>query len=251
MTSARRAFTPDWGTPTSFGVWGGSRGDRARLASVLAHRIDPDPFWLQVEDASVSPDVTEESVLGGLNADHVFRIGRSELAPETDLGNVAAWFLRKDAPGQDLVGHLADYIQLPRVARGFLEGRSRFSPPLALVIALSDRAEPRYSTREGGIRPFIEAFNECATTVIFTILSKPPPNGRDVDYVFRLSEEGPEDARVVQVRCEQGAPRDSPGLFSMGSRFDLHGLVDRIEGSSDRAPQEFTPQASGLRVSRW
>jgi hypothetical protein len=77
------------------------------------------------------------------------------------------------------------------MARRLLEGRSVYSSTKAIVIANSDRLQPMYPTAEGGIRPFIEAFHEYATTVIFTITTPPMANARGVDYLFRIEGGNP------------------------------------------------------------
>jgi hypothetical protein len=232
MTSgSKRQYARDWAKPTSFGVWGGSPGNRAQLAWAIAHRIDPDPYWLQIELASEPHDPDEYAIVNQVPSHHLFPLDPEEFAPEPEHRNVATWFLRTDMPAGDRLNHLADFTRLPLLAQHLLGGRSSYSPTKALVIANANRAEALYPREEGGLRPFFEAINEYATTVIITATNVPGPNVRDLDYVFHLTEVDRSGRREVRATCEYGAPKNEPGLFTIEERRDLDVLLDEIRGA--------------------
>lgn len=228
MPTTNHVYSQDWRVPASFGVWGGSPGDRARLASALAHRIDPEPFWLQIEHSPADRDPEETRVVSRVPENHLFVLTPADFGPENGAGNMATWFLRTDVAGDDRLRHLADFVRLPTLARNLLEGRSSYSPTKALVIANSDRLQPLYPVEEGGVRPFIEAFHEYAASVIFTLTESPQPNARDVDYLMRLEVGESKSARNSRVTFQQGAPPQTPGLFTIGSQRELTALLELI-----------------------
>jgi hypothetical protein len=231
VTQAKREYTRNWSTPSSWGLWGGSPGERAKLAWTIAHRIDPNPYWLQIESASESRDSEEYSIVGQLAPENLFLLDPSELAPPAEQGNVATWFLRKDVAAGDRLNRLADFARLPLLAQRLLKGRSAYSPAKALVMAHSDRIQDMYPTEEGGIRPFIEAMNEFATTPIFTVTGPPVPNARDLDYVFQLTDIDRGGQKLTRAICEIGAPINVVGLFTVRAERDFDVLLDEIRGA--------------------
>lgn len=229
VSTGRRTYSASWSSPTSFGVWGGSSGARARLALALASRVDKEPFWLQVELSSGEKDPEEYAVVSRVPAGGLYYVNPADLAPPAELGNAATWFLRDGVDAEDRLSKLADVVRLPLLAQRVLEGRSVYSATKALVIANSDRLQPMYPTTEGGIRPFIEAFHEYATSVIFTITTPPMPNARDVDYVLRLEGGNPDSRSPIRVVTEHGPPPGTPGLFPEGSERSLEALLAELE----------------------
>lgn len=225
-----RTYARDWSRPTSFGIWGGSPGDRARLAWALAHRIDAAPYWLQIEIASEPSDPAEHAVVDQLPTDRRFHLRPEEFAPLSDQGNVATWFLRTDIQPGDRLNRLADFARLPLLAQRLLGGRSAYSPTKSLVIANANGLNAFYPQEEGGIRPFVEAINEYATTLILTVTSTPNPNVRDIDYVFHLTTIDREGQQATRATVEHGAPRNAPGLFTVEERRDLDVLLDELRG---------------------
>jgi hypothetical protein len=224
-----RGYSSDWTEPTSFGIWGASAGDRARLAWAIALRVDPDPLWIQIEGPSGTHDPAELAVLDRLPTDHLFAVQAGELAPETYLGNMAGSFVREEASSDDRLHAVADFMRLPPLFRDILGGRSAHHPTKALVIANSDRAAALYPSNEGGIRPLVESINEVATTVIFVISTTPRPyNARVVDYLIQLKDDDPGGISVVRAECPQGAPPGTPGLLALGDRRPLSTLIDLI-----------------------
>ena len=230
MPGSSRRYARNWSTPTSFGIWGGTTGERAELAWAIAHRIDAEPYWLQIELASEPHDPAEYAVVDQVTPEHRFLLDPEEMAPQTDQGNVATWFLRTDVGAGERLNRLADFTRLPLLAQRLLGGRSAYSPTKALVIANSDRLNAFYPQHEGGIRPFVEAFNEYATTLILTVADAPNENSRDIDYLVQLSEMERGAQRVTRATCVQGAPRNVPGLFAVDERRDLDVLLDDLRG---------------------
>lgn len=228
MSPPSRTYSDDWKVPTSFGFWGGTSKARAELALAVARRIDPNPFWLQIEDPSGAREESENATIEELRPDHVFYLNAADLAPQTHEGNMATIFLREDMAHGDRLRQLADFASLPLLAQRILEGRSSYSPTKALVLSNSHRAQPYYPTEEGGVRPIVQAFNAFATTIIFTIPQAPHPNARDVDYLFRLSEQPSEAGLRLRATCVQGAPLGEPGLFSVGLVRDVTALIEMI-----------------------
>ena len=228
MSPPPRSYSDDWSVPTSFGVWGGTAKARAQLALAVARRIDPNPFWLQIEDPSGVREESEYATFEELRPDHVFYLSAPDLAPQTREGNMATIFVREEMAPGDRLRQLADFASLPLLAQRILEGRSSYSPTTALVLSNSHRAQPYYPTEEGGVRPIVEAFNAFATTIIFTIPQTPHANARDVDYLFRLSEEPSESGVRLRATCVQGAPPGQPGLFSVGLVRDVSALIEMV-----------------------
>jgi hypothetical protein len=229
MPSKPRVFARDWKRPTSFGLWGGSAGDRCRLAVALAHRIDAEPVWLQIENPGQTDDAVELSIVQQVPPNRLYFVHPSELGPEDDLGNLASWFVREDVEANTRLRTLADFMRLPSLARRILEGRSAYSPTLALVVANSDRIQSLYPTEEGGIRPFLEALNEYAATPLFTLTTPPLPNSRDVDYLLQIEGDGSARHAPARVTCTHGAPPATVGLFTAGQRWGLADLIDQLE----------------------
>ncbi|HYB79062.1 MAG TPA: hypothetical protein VEG66_04795 [Thermoplasmata archaeon] len=201
------------------------------LAWALAHRIDAEPYWLQIELASELHDAAEYSIVDQVPSEHRFLLHPEEMAPQTGASNVATWFLRTDVGAGERLHHLADFTRLPLLAQQLLEGRSAYSPTKALVIANSNELEGFYPQEAGGIRPFIEAINEYATTLILTTSVNPSPNAQDLDYLFHLTEIDRGNRKVARVICEQGAPKNVPGLFAVEERRDLDVLLDELHGA--------------------
>ena len=223
-----RTYTHDWSAPTSFGVWGGSAEHRARLALALARRIDPGLYWIQAEEGAQSREAAELSVVTTVPTDHVFFLHPSELAPQTELGNMASWFVRSDLDPGTRLRAIGDFLRLPTLVRSLLEGRSAYVPTKALVAANADLARPFYPSEEGGIRPFIEALNEYGTTVILTLGKPPSPNVRDLDYLLKLDQHDEGGRTVVDVECRQGGSPEVPGLFTRGRRWGLANLLEEL-----------------------
>jgi len=226
-----RSYARNWATPTSFGVWGGTPGDRAKLAWALARRVDAEPFWLQIELAAEPLDPTERAIVDEVPSARCFRLRPEEFAPNVEQGNVATWFLRTDIQAGDRLNRLADFARLPLLAQSLLGGQSTYSPTRSLVIANANGLNAFYPQDEGGIRPFVEAFNEYATTLILTVTSTPRENVRDIDYVFRLTDIDRGGTNVARVTCEQGAPKNVAGLFTVDERRDLDVLLDELQGA--------------------
>jgi len=226
-----RTYSTNWLSPASFGVWGGSPGNRARLAWALASRIDPTPLWLQVELPSGEKDPEEHEVVNRVPVEGRYFVNPADLAPPAELGNAATWFLRDGVEAGVRLSTLADVVRLPLLAQRLLEGRSVYSSTKALVIANSDRLQPMYPTTEGGIRPFIEAFHEFAASVIFTITTPPMANARDVDYLLRLDGGTSNPRGPVRVVVQFGAPSGVPGLFKAGTERPYLAMLDEIQKS--------------------
>jgi len=231
VPESERRYGRNWSIPTSFGVWGGTPAARAQLAWAIARRIDPEPYWLQLEQVSEPHDPAEYAVVDQVPTHHLFPLVPEEFAPVAEQSNVATWFLRTDMQPGDRLNRLADFTRLPLLAQRLLEGRSSYSPTKALVIANANRAEALYPREEGGLRPFFEAINEYATTVIITVTNVPGPNVHDLDYVFHLSEIERGVQRTIRATCEQGAPKNVPGLFTIDERRDLDVLLDEIRSA--------------------
>ena len=229
MPTGRSTYSTNWQSPTSFGVWGGSSGERARLAWALASRIDPNPLWLQVELPSGAKDAAEYAVINQVPPGGLYVVNPADLAPPAELGNAATWFLRDGLGAGDRLSTLANVVRLPLLAQRLLEGRSVYSSTKALVIANSDRLQPMYPTEKGGIRPFIEAFHEFATSVIFTITTPPEANAEDVDYLLRLEKGVSMSKSPLRVVTQYGAPSGVPGLFTRGSERAFLALLEEIQ----------------------
>ena len=186
---------------------------------------------MQIGLASEPHDPAEYAVVDRVPSEHLFLLHPEEMAPQTEHSNVATWFLRTDVGAGERLNRLADFTRLPLLAQRILEGRSAYSPTKALVIANSDRLQGFYPQEEGGIRPFIEAINEYATTPVLTATAPPGPNARDLDYLFHLTEIDREGQKAVRATCEYGAPKNVPGLFNVDDRRDLEVLMDEISGA--------------------
>jgi len=230
VSGSQRHYARNWSTPTSFGIWGGSPAERATLAWTIARRIDPEPYWLQIELASEPHDSAEYAVVEKVPSEHRFHLNPEEMVPQSGEGNVATWFLRTDLGAGERLNHLADFTRLPLLAQQLLGDRSAYSPTKALVLANSNRLNAFYPQQEGGIRPFIEAFNEYAATPIFTVTAPPHENSHDIDYLIHLTEIDRGGQKMTRATCEQGAPKNVPGLFAVDERRDLDVLLDEIRG---------------------
>ena len=233
MAKSERSYSPDWSTPTSIGVWGGTSPERGRLAWTLARRIDPDLFWLNVVEDPPSLQEGEEDVLRRVKDGHLIELRPVDLTPHDDLGNMATWFDRDDASPDDRVRAISDFMRLPDLARRILADRESMSSTGALVLANVDRTQTLnlYSGAEGAIRPLWEAINHFSMTVILTIEGTPRPNSKDVDYVLRIDAGGPARAGPPSVTCTQGPPPPTSGLFEVGLRLDLDAFLKHIEQS--------------------
>jgi hypothetical protein len=62
MPTSACTYSPDWKKPISFCFWGDSLGDQCRPAWAVPRKINPDPYWLQVEDPVGACDPGEPSV---------------------------------------------------------------------------------------------------------------------------------------------------------------------------------------------
>jgi hypothetical protein len=237
MSTKPRSYSDDWGVPTSFGVWGGSLETRNRLALAVARRIDRDFYWLQAVGDVESHDAPELSLSERVPSGHLFYIRPEQLAPETRSGKVADWFDREDVDAETRLHRIADFLRLPSLARNLVDGRSASSPIKALVIAEANLAELFFSLEEGGIRPFIEAFNQYATTLVITIGNRPNPNARDIDYLLYIRPGSEDEGSLAHVECRQGPAPGTPGLFSQGSARGLNALVEELRKLSPGAPQ--------------
>jgi len=216
--------------PTSFGIRGGTALERTRLAWAIAHRIDPEPYWLQIEDPSDGHDDSDGPLLSSIPSDHLFHLNSADLTPQPERGGMATWIVRDDIAADGRLERLANLMRLPVVPHRLLIDGDVYSSTRALVIANPDQAQPHYPSEEGGLRPFIQAVNEFAGTVIFTISMRPRPNERDVGYAFQLERSVLTGHPIIEVRCRQGAPTGAPGLFTVGSGGEQSALIKDIHG---------------------
>jgi hypothetical protein len=204
--------------------------DRCRLAWALAHRIDPDFYWLQVDDPHGARQPAEESTVSRIPPDRLFVLNPADLAPHPELGSMTSWVVREDVEADTRLRALGDFMGLPNLARRLLEGRSEFSGTRVLVYANSDRATAYYGDVGVSIRPFIEAMNRYASTPIFTVVRPTRPKGADyVDYLFHLEVEDRGGRTTTNVECLSGAPVGVPGLFTVGRTQELSALIAEIE----------------------
>jgi len=233
MPTKPRTYSRDWKVPTSIGLWGGSAGDRCRLVQSIARRIDPGFFWLQIGGPLTATDPAEQAIVQEVPADRLFFLNPSDIAPNPDLGNMASWFVREDVEADTRIRTLADFMRLPNIARNLLQDRPQDSQTKALVMANFDRAGHLYPTVAGEVRPFIEAINEYATTILLTINGEPLARASSLDYILHIHEDLTEGRRVVSVECRHGPPPETPGLFAMGHRWELKTLLGELEGSQN------------------
>jgi hypothetical protein len=226
VTTKPRAYALDWRTPTSFGVFGGSAADRARLAWAFARRVDQSPYWIQLVEARHGPETPPVLAAGWVPAHHLVVLAPSDLAPRPELGSIADWLAREDIEADRRVRTVLDFVRLPNLLREIAEDHGGDAATKALVIADSHRAAPFYVDEPQGIRPFVEALNEYSTTIVFAAGESETRYAADVDYVFRLDRDtsGP----PVTAECVGGAPRGPEGLFHVGERRELLTLLKEL-----------------------
>jgi hypothetical protein len=236
MSSKPRRYSNDWQTPTSVGVWGGSRAARLRLSLAIARRIDREFFWLQVVGDAESHGAPEPSLTERVPAGHLFYVRPPPVAPQTRLQGVAEWFAREDVPADARLLRIGELLGLPSLARGLVAGGSAGGPTRALVIADANLAETFFPLEEGGIRPFLEACNQYRTTLMITLGNRPNPNSRDIDYLLYIRP-GVEDRESdALIECRQGPAAGTPGLFAQGGSRALNALVEELRRGSSAAP---------------
>ena len=224
-----RAYSESWAAPTSFLIWGGGPGDRARLASALAYRIDTEPVWFQVEDSSTIRDPGEAEVVNRIPSESVNAVPPPKFVPGREPRNLGHWLLEDDVSETEGVQQLADFLRLPPFIQRGLEGRTADTPVKAVVVANLDRARPLWPAFAGGIRPFIKAVNGFAITLILAIGSAPDPNAADIDYLFQLEGDARRGPGETTVSCRQGAPHGVAALFSAGTAYRLTDLVEKLQ----------------------
>jgi hypothetical protein len=238
MVSNPRSYSDDWKVPTSIGIWGGSRATRTRTASAVARRIDPGFYWLQAVGEAGSHDAADRSLSERVPSGHLFYVRPPELPPQTRLENVADWFGREDVDAGTRLQRIGEFLGLPSLARNVTEGRSGTSPARALVLADANLAEPFFSLEEGGIRPFIEACNQYATSLVITLSNRPNPNSRDIDYMLQIRSASPEEESGGSVECRQGPPSGTAGLFAVGRALALNALVEELRQVRPGGPRD-------------
>jgi len=238
MSTKPRSYSGDWAVPTSIGIWGATRPTRNRLALAVARRIDPEFYWLQALgtiDSHAAPDLSlSERIPSG----YLFYLRPAQLSPLTQLGNVTNWFVREDVDADTRLHRISDFMGVPSLARNLVDGRSAQSSTKTLVIADANLAEPFLPLEEGGLRPFIEALNQYATTLIVTVNNRPNPNARDIDYLLQLRVGPEEEESAANVECGQGPPPGTPGLFTQGNARRLNALVEELRQGRSGAPRE-------------
>lgn len=229
MPPKPRIYALDWKTPTSFGAWGASEEDRARLMWAMAQKVDPNPYWIYLVDPAGTRSIAQLPVVSRVPSNHLFVVDASVLAPQTEFANITSWLAREDIDEDRRLQTLADFVRLPALPRDLVKEQGTDTPTKALVIAESHRAAHLYPAEPVGIRPFIEAMNEYSTTVLFASGPFEAANARHVDYVFHLDHAA--GRSTVSAECEQGAPQGAAGLFHTGYRRELDALIREIEGS--------------------
>jgi hypothetical protein len=229
MPTLPRVYDANWQKPTSICFWGDSVGDQCRLTLAVARKINPDVFWLQVEDPREELDTVEQSILKQLPRDRLWSVTAPEFAPRPEVAQFATWFYRSDLDANARLRGLADYMRLPILARDLLDDWSPSNPTRTIVIGRANRLAPFYEPEERGIRPFVEAINQYSTTPIFVFPSnRPPKNGRDADYLLRVTVTGVGDLRKTKVHCELGASPGTPGLFHSGRSWEVDSLLAEL-----------------------
>lgn len=156
----------------------------------------------------------------------------SDLTLDSDSGNTASWFVRDDILPDDRIRAIAAFMHLPTLTRLLLEEPKKSGLTRSLVVGNANLIAVLYTARAGGVRPFVEAINAKATTIVFTITTAPQrQNVSAIDYIFRLDDEDPGGISVVKAECVQGAPNGVPGRFTTGYRRPLSILIEEIERS--------------------
>jgi len=223
-----RVYSDAWTHPTSIGIWSGSPADRARLASAIAYRIDPDPFWIQIEDATKVREREESEVLARFTPNHLFVRDPSELRLRSLVEGSGTLLQREDASTEEWLRRVGKILELPALVQRILESASESFPVRALVVSHTERLGENWPTSVGGIRPFIEAANHSRVSMVFTRGAAPEPNVVDVDYVLAMEGTGSDGPAATRVTCEQGAEHGSPGLFERGSTDALKTLIEAL-----------------------
>jgi hypothetical protein len=224
--------------PTSFGVWGGSRAIRTRIALALARRIDPAFFWLQVMGDPGSQDAPGLSISERVLPGHLFYVHPPPLDRQTRLDHVADWFVREGVSAETRLQRIGELVGLPSLARNLIAGGSPGGAARSLVLADANLAESFFSLDEGGIRPFIEACNHYATTLIITLGNRPNPNARDIDYLLYVRPPSEVDESGGLVECRQGPAPGTAGLFTQGTARELNALVEELRQVRPGASRE-------------
>jgi len=228
MSVENRRFSDDWRVPTSIGLWGGSPPTRARLAMAIARRINPDFYWLQIQGAPGSGTDGPSVAAGRVSSGHLFYLRPSQVSRQTPAGPVADWFVRSDVESETRLNLIGDFLKLPTLARNLIGGNASGGLTNVLVIADANLAESVLSLEEGGIRPFIDALNQHAVTMITTLGNRPNPNAKDIDYLLYVRPEPTVEESGAPVECRQGSPPGVPGLFTLGTVQGINEIIEEM-----------------------
>jgi len=216
----------DWTTPSSFAIWSGSSGNRARLAFAIARRITRDPLWVQIEEPAKPREPEETEVLAQLSPNSLFVRNPSELRLRPVVGRVESLLRRDDEATEVWLRRFGRVLELPDVVQWILESPSSSQLVRAIVVAHTELLRDGWPTSAGSMRPFLQVARDYRVSMIFALGAPPEPSVLDAEYVLRLEDLPHERPASVRVICDQGAPRNSAGLFVKGS---THGLTELVE----------------------
>ena len=179
-------------TTPSFYLWDHSRSDLDRAAFHLARWMDPEFFWVEVQDPVERTPWQGMWLEGAVGRRRFTLVQRpDEFIPTTERRNSTAfWTYMRAGASNETADEVVELLQLPSVLRQLSSRPGSSSGHRALVIANVDRLEAVRSEVARSFESTIRACAQAGVTLVVTHHGTPKPSREQFDYELGIPPGG-------------------------------------------------------------
>ncbi|MGA8275690.1 MAG: hypothetical protein WB789_09635 [Thermoplasmata archaeon] len=187
-------------------LYGPDRSSLLQVTFALAKLNDPNPYWVDLREASRAGDPTDPVGLGRIPDDHLYVVLEADARPQEAEANKALWtVVRADDPESE-VAEFTDFLRLPPVVQEAVSRSKRDHHRPVFVIANSDRVRSYYPRVAPDVRAIIDSMLRAGVIPMFAAAGEPGAGRWAFDFVFEVRPARGKDRRRGTLICERAPP---------------------------------------------